>query len=53
MPAGDANGNGYLDQAEAWIFTCQYAVPAHTPDEANPILSNAEATGVALPHQGL
>jgi streptogramin lyase len=43
-PAGDGNGNGYLDQAEAWIYTCQYAVPAHAPDEANPIVSNAEAT---------
>jgi streptogramin lyase len=42
---GDGNGNSELDVDETWAWSCAYTVPAHSDDEADPILNTATVTG--------
>jgi streptogramin lyase len=42
---GDGDGNGELDIDETWTFTCAYTVPAHSDDEADPLVNRATLTG--------
>jgi uncharacterized repeat protein (TIGR01451 family) len=41
-PAGDADGDGLLDETETWTFTCTHQV---TSDDPDPLTSTARATG--------
>jgi streptogramin lyase len=47
-PAGDTNGNTYLDVDEVWVYNCQYTVPEHAEYEVNPIVNKATANGTDL-----
>jgi hypothetical protein len=58
LQGGDENENGRLEVIETWTFACTYTVPAHSDDEADPILNTATLTGnqadgqAAVPDQG-
>jgi hypothetical protein len=44
--AGDTNGNSRLDAGERWNYSCTHTLPPHAPEEANPLLNNAQLNGI-------
>jgi streptogramin lyase len=44
-PAGDVNGNDFLDTDETWLYTCQYIIPDHREGEPNPLSNTGSVTG--------
>jgi hypothetical protein len=47
-PAGDINGNDFLDTDETWLYACQYTVPDHQQGELNPLINTGSVTGKDL-----
>jgi hypothetical protein len=47
-PAGDSNGNTYLDVDESWLYSCQFTVPDHAEGEAAMITNTVTVSGQDL-----